>query len=283
VIRGIHHVGIAVRSLAEAYRFYRDALGLPLIHEAEVPEQGVRAALLAAGDSEVELLEPLGAGSGMAKFIERRGEGLHHVCFETPDVGADLIALNAKGAELIDATPRIGLAGRIGFVHPRACAGVLVELATTELAGSRAHARPLGADARPLGADARPLGADARPLGADARPLGADARPLGADARPLGASGLRFRRAIIGAKDPRATAGVFQRLFELPESGAAGPAHVMLAVGRTALQFVPPADAGGVEGMAALTMVAADVERARAALAAAPTTHGVTLHITRDE
>ena len=283
MIRGIHHVGIAVRSLAEAYRFYRDALGLPLIHEAEVPEQGVRAALLAAGDSEVELLEPLGAGSGMAKFIERRGEGLHHVCFETPDVGADLIALNAKGAELIDATPRIGLAGRIGFVHPRACAGVLVELATTELAGSRAHARPLGADARPLGADARPLGADARPLGADARPLGADARPLGADARPLGASGLRFRRAIIGAKDPRATAGVFQRLFELPESGAAGPAHVMLAVGRTALQFVPPADAGGVEGMAALTMVAADVERARAALAAAPTTHGVTLHITRDE
>ena len=232
MITGIHHVGIAVRRLEDAYRVYRDALGLPLMKEAEVAEQGVRAALLAAGDSEVELLEPFGEGSGMAKFLARHGEGLHHVCFETPDVAAELTALRDKGAELIDATPRIGLAGRIGFLHPRTCAGVLVELASGEHATRHRSA-------------------------------------------------LRLSRLVIGAKEPRETARVFQRLFAFPASDHAG--RIMLRVGGAALEIAPSADVGGTEGMAALAMVGRDVDALRAFTMTPAATHGVPLHIIRDE
>jgi len=128
-IRRVHHVGIVVRRLDEAYGFYRDALRLPLVREAMVPDQGVHAALLAAGESEVELLEPIAPG-GVQRFLDTRGEGLHHVCFEVPDVERALRAFAAQQVELIDRVPRPGLAGRIGFLHPRACAGVLVELTT---------------------------------------------------------------------------------------------------------------------------------------------------------
>jgi methylmalonyl-CoA/ethylmalonyl-CoA epimerase len=234
MITGIHHVGIAVERLADAYRFFRDVLGLPLIKEAEIADQGVRAALLAAGDSEIELLEPIGGASGMARFLARHGEGLHHVCFETPDVARELTAAKDKGAELIDATPRDGLAGRIGFLHPRACAGVLVELATPFGAASR-HDSP-----------------------------------------------VRLARLVIGAKNPRETAGVFQRFFAFPDAERAD-AGVLLRVGPGALSIVPLAEAGGVEGMAALAMIATDTDAVRAAVAAAPTTHGVPLHITRDQ
>ena len=130
MIRRIHHAGIVVRQLTDAYRFYRDVLGLPLVREAELGDHGVRAALLSAGDSEIELLEPLAADSTVGRFLEKRGEGLHHVCFETPDVASELHDLAAQGVALIDETPRPGLAGRIAFLHPRACDGVLVELAT---------------------------------------------------------------------------------------------------------------------------------------------------------
>jgi methylmalonyl-CoA epimerase len=96
VIRAIHHVGIVVKQLSEAYRLYRDVLRLPLVKEADVADQGVRAALLAAGDSEIELLEPLGPASGVGRFLARHGEGLHHVCFETPEVARDLAAIAAR-------------------------------------------------------------------------------------------------------------------------------------------------------------------------------------------
>jgi methylmalonyl-CoA/ethylmalonyl-CoA epimerase len=142
-MRRIHHVGVVVKRLTEAYRFYRDVLGLPLLRERDVPDQGVRAALLAAGDTEVELLEPLGAGSGIARFLERRGEGLHHLCFETPDITKSLASLKEKKVELIDEAPRPGLAGQIAFLHPRACAGVLVELATPPAGEGESHASPL--------------------------------------------------------------------------------------------------------------------------------------------
>jgi len=108
------------------------------VREATVKEQGVRAALLAAGDCEIELLEPLGADSPIGKFLAKRGEGLHHLCFKTPDVAGDLSALHSKSVALLDRTPREGLAGRIGFLHPSACHGVLVELATP--ASGAAHA-----------------------------------------------------------------------------------------------------------------------------------------------
>lgn len=132
MVRRLHHVAIVVRRVAEAYRFYRDTLGLPLLKEATIPEQGVRAALLAAGQSEIELIEPLDAASGVARYLARHGESLHHLCFEVPDVGGVLSELAGRGVELIDRAPRHGLAGQIAFLHPRACAGILVELATPE-------------------------------------------------------------------------------------------------------------------------------------------------------
>ena len=130
MMRRIHHIGIAVERLTNAYAFYRDVLGLPLVREAEIAEQGVRAALLAAGDSEIELLEPLGPATPVGRFLARRGEGLHHLCFETPDAGASLAEFKNRGVQVLDTAPRAGLAGQIGFLHPSACSGVLVELAT---------------------------------------------------------------------------------------------------------------------------------------------------------
>ena len=130
MVTSIHHVGVVVQSLDRAYGFWRDTLGLPLVREALIADQGVRAALLAAGESEVELLEPVTAGTGIARFLARRGEGLHHLCFLTPAVDRDLTALGARNVPLLDAVPRDGLAGRIGFLSPKACVGVLVELAT---------------------------------------------------------------------------------------------------------------------------------------------------------
>jgi methylmalonyl-CoA/ethylmalonyl-CoA epimerase len=152
VIRRIHHVGVVVKRLTEAYAFYRDVLGLPLLLEKTVPDQGVRAALLAAGDTEIELLEPLDAASGIGRFLARRGEGLHHLCFETPDVGGALEMLKTRGAEVIDTTPRAGVAGRIAFLHPRACSGVLVELATPPADAGPGHAAPLGLKRLVIGA-----------------------------------------------------------------------------------------------------------------------------------
>jgi methylmalonyl-CoA/ethylmalonyl-CoA epimerase len=130
MVTKIHHVGIVVKDLADAYRFWRDTLGLPLVREAELPDQGVRAALLAAGDSEIELLEPTRPDTGVARFLARHGQGLHHLCFLSPAVERDLAALRAKNVPLLDTTPRDGLAGRIAFLSPTACDGVLVELAT---------------------------------------------------------------------------------------------------------------------------------------------------------
>lgn len=131
MIDRIHHVGIAVRDLDKSLEFYRDVLGLHVHAMDTVEDQGVRAALLTIGQSEIELLEPLSPEANMAKFIERKGEGLHHICFNTPDVDGDLEVLKEKGVELVDQKSRPGLAGMICFLHPKASRGVLVELATT--------------------------------------------------------------------------------------------------------------------------------------------------------
>jgi methylmalonyl-CoA/ethylmalonyl-CoA epimerase len=152
-MRRIHHVGIVVNRLSEAYGFYRDVLGLPLVREAEIADQGVRAALLAAGDSEVELLEPLGPTTPVGRFLAKRGEGLHHLCFETPDVGKSLTSLQERGVELLDTAPRAGLAGQIAFLHPRACSGVLVEIATPPASHGAAPASRLGLKRLVIGAD----------------------------------------------------------------------------------------------------------------------------------
>jgi methylmalonyl-CoA/ethylmalonyl-CoA epimerase len=124
----ILHVSIAVRSLEQALPFYRDVLGLRVAEEATLADQGVRAALLPMQDGEVELLQPVDPEGGVARFLARRGEGLHHLCFETPDISAALEHLRAAGLPLIDQSPRPGLAGMIAFLHPTASHGVLVEL-----------------------------------------------------------------------------------------------------------------------------------------------------------
>ena len=248
MIRRIHHVGIVVERLETAYGFYRDTLGLPLLTEATLADQGVRAALLAAGESEIELLEPLDAANGVGRFLAKRGEGLHHLCFDT-DVDRMLAQLKGRGVALLDASPRPGLAGRVAFLHPRACAGVLVELATP---------------------------------------------PHDAPDSPPGP--LDLKRLVIGSREPRETATLFQSLFDLPEVAMNGGPRTMLGVGRGALLVVPADEVGGIEGMVALSLVAQDfgdlIERCdRAKLSCLRGTgeitiepassHGVHLHISR--
>jgi methylmalonyl-CoA/ethylmalonyl-CoA epimerase len=130
VFTRLHHVGLVVRRLEDGLALWRDVLGLEISAQATVEDQGVKAALLPIGRSEIELLEPINANGGVAKFLEKRGEGLHHVCLETPDVAGDLAAARGKGLPLIDETPRKGLAGTICFLHPKGTAGVLTEFAT---------------------------------------------------------------------------------------------------------------------------------------------------------
>ena len=126
----IHHVGIVVRSADAALAFYRDALGLPVSVDRVIEDQGVRGVLLPIGDAELELLEPTREDTGVARYLETRGEGMHHVCLESDDCAADLAAAAAAGIQLIDETPRPGLAGMIGFLHPKSNHGVLIEYAT---------------------------------------------------------------------------------------------------------------------------------------------------------
>lgn len=129
MLKRIHHVGVVVPSLEAGLKFWRDTLKLELTKSATIEEQGVRAALLKIGESEIELLEPLDPENGVGKFLARRGGGLHHVCFETDDVARELEAARGKGIALIDQKPRHGLAGLICFLHPKATRGVLVEYA----------------------------------------------------------------------------------------------------------------------------------------------------------
>ena len=125
----IHHVGVVVKSADEAMKFYRDALGLKVTADRVIEDQGVRGVLLEIGGSEIELLEPTRDDTGVAKFLSSRGEGMHHICFESDDVDAELQGARKKGLELIDQAPRPGLAGMICFLHPAASTGVLVEYA----------------------------------------------------------------------------------------------------------------------------------------------------------
>ena len=128
MIKKVHHVGLVVRDMEQAMRFYRDTLGLPIYKQQVIEDQGVKAALLTLGDSEIELLQPIVSDNGIARYLESRGEGLHHVCFEVDNVDRDLDLLKQANVELIDQQPRIGIAGRICFLHPKAMHGALVEL-----------------------------------------------------------------------------------------------------------------------------------------------------------
>jgi methylmalonyl-CoA/ethylmalonyl-CoA epimerase len=123
----VDHLGIAVASLAEAVKAYQ-ALGFPLEAVHDVPTEKVRTAFLPVGESRLELLEPSDPSSVIAKFLQTR-KGLHHVCVVVEDIEAALAELEAKGVELLDHTPRVGAGGcKVAFLHPRAAAGVLLEL-----------------------------------------------------------------------------------------------------------------------------------------------------------
>jgi methylmalonyl-CoA epimerase len=125
----IHHVGIAVKSLDEASGRFGDLLGLEKAERYDLPEFGVSALFMPVGDSNLEFLEPLGDASTVGKFIEKRGEGVHHICFEVDDIEASLRDFAAQGARLIDEKPRPGAGGHlVAFVHPKTTHGVLVEL-----------------------------------------------------------------------------------------------------------------------------------------------------------
>ena len=125
----IQHLGVAVSSIEDALRFWRDGLGLELSEIEVVEDQGVRTAMLPIGESRVELLEPTGSETPVGKFVSKRGGGIHHVCVEVDDVAAMLTKLNSSGIRLIDSSPRRGAGGSlIAFIHPSSTGGVLVEL-----------------------------------------------------------------------------------------------------------------------------------------------------------
>jgi methylmalonyl-CoA/ethylmalonyl-CoA epimerase len=124
----VDHIGIAVKNLEEAIKFYK-LLGLEVSDVEEVDEQKAKVAFLPLGDSEVELLESTDPEGPIAKFIERRGEGLQHIAFRVDNIEAALEELKAKGVRLIDEKPRYGAGGaRIAFLHPKSTFGVLVEI-----------------------------------------------------------------------------------------------------------------------------------------------------------
>ena len=148
----------------------------------------------------------------MARFLTKHGEGLHHLCFETPDVDADLGALKAQNVALLDQTPRQGLAGRIAFLHPSACGSVLVELATPPHGEASAD------------------------------------------------SPVRFKRLVIGCRDPQDMTKTYQQLFGLPEVAVNdGPRSLLGWSGGGTLLMVPAVEVGSTLGMAALSMVAPEM------------------------
>jgi len=124
----LDHIGIAVDSIDERIEFYK-ALGLEVEGHDEVPEQGVRVAFLPVGDSRLELLEPTGPDTPIARHLERRGPGLHHVCLRVPDIRATMVRLVDQGHTLLSEEPQIGAHGcLVCFVHPKSTGGVLLEL-----------------------------------------------------------------------------------------------------------------------------------------------------------
>jgi len=128
-IKRIDHIAIVVEDIESALGFWRDTLGLELDHIEDVPEQKSQVAFLPTSGSEVELVKPTTGDSGVAKYLQKRGPGMHHICFEVDDIEAALAGMKARGVRLINETPTLGAGGKkIAFVHPESTNGVLVEL-----------------------------------------------------------------------------------------------------------------------------------------------------------
>lgn len=125
----INHIAIVVDDFEAAQRFWVQALDLPLERVANVEEEAVKVAFLTAGSGKIELVQPTDEGSGVARYLHKRGPGMHHLCFEVPDIDAAMDRLRSFDIELINETPRESSDGRrYAFVHPRSTQGVLVEL-----------------------------------------------------------------------------------------------------------------------------------------------------------
>ena len=129
MINRLNHVAIAVDSLEEAAELFSSLLGCEAGRPEEIPDQKVRVAHIPVGDASIELVEPMSADSPVSRFIEKRGQGLHHICLDVEDLDVAVETLEKRGFSLIDSQPREAAAGRrIAFLHPRTTGGVLIEL-----------------------------------------------------------------------------------------------------------------------------------------------------------
>lgn len=129
MIKKVDHIGIAVKSLEAVLPFYTEVLGIPLLRVEEVESQKVKVAFMQAGETKLELLEPMSPESTIAKFIEKRGEGIHHVALGVESIEKRIAELKEKGIRMIDDSPRPGAGGaNIAFMHPKSASGVLFEL-----------------------------------------------------------------------------------------------------------------------------------------------------------
>lgn len=125
----IDHLGVAVKSISDSLSFYRDVLGMELSGTETVDDQGVHVALLPVGEARIELLEPVSAETPVGRFITKRGEGVHHICYEVDDLSSKLDELRSRGVRLLEGYPRRGAEGKlVAFLHPASAHGVLVEL-----------------------------------------------------------------------------------------------------------------------------------------------------------
>ena len=132
--KGLHHVAIAVKDIHDTVKFYQEVFGIGPAQIEDIPDQGVRAALVRVGGSQLEFIQPTDPEGGVARFLDRRGEGVHHICFEVEGLQDTLDRLQESGVQLIDTAPREGLSGSIAFIHPGSTNGVLVELVDQDTA-----------------------------------------------------------------------------------------------------------------------------------------------------
>lgn len=129
MFKKIDHIGVAVKNIEDSLHIFKDILGMEYSGEEVVNEQDVKVAFLPVGESEIELLESTSPEGNIARYIEKKGEGIHHIAFEVEDLGAILEDLQKKGVRLIDREPRYGAGGaRIAFLHPKSTNGILIEL-----------------------------------------------------------------------------------------------------------------------------------------------------------
>lgn len=128
MFKRLNHISVAVPSVDDALKFYRDLLGLEVTRVVKLDDRQLKVAFIKIGETEIELLEPLNQDNTVARFLERRGPGLHHICLEVDDIEAAMAELNERGAEFVDPEPKRGAVGQVAFILPEVGRGVLVEL-----------------------------------------------------------------------------------------------------------------------------------------------------------